>query len=130
MTKKIDVTLSIRNKEFGTLPGWTTVTAENGDPYYYHYTGGTDGNGNVEVKKDKKAEITVTAGNDPRYLVNGVVVTNDPHGDITSSHSGQTATLSDSAKDIESNIYYKIEINDDVANTTFYCDPMIDNVGG
>lgn len=129
MTKKVSVTLDIRNAQYGSLPGYSTVTAANGQPYYFKYSGGTDGAGNVEVKKDKKAEITVTAGGDQRYLVHGVVVTNDPDGDITKSFSGHTATLVDSAKDLESSIYYKIEVEDNVANTTFPCDPRIDNVG-
>lgn len=128
MAKKIAVGLDLRNAQYGTLPGYTETTAANNTKYYYKYSGGTDGAGNIVVKKNKPVEITVTVGGDARYSVSDVSVRNDTHGDITSSHSGVTATINDSATDLESNIYYNISVADSTADTTFGCDPRIDNV--
>jgi hypothetical protein len=128
MAKKIPVGLDLRNAQYGTLPGYKETTALNGAKYYYKYSGGTDGNGNIIVKKNKPVEITVTVGNDARYSVNNVNVTNDTHNDITKSWSGKTATINDSATDVESNIYYEIIVCDSTADTNFGCDPRIDNV--
>jgi hypothetical protein len=51
MSDKVNVTLDCRN--FSTNgDGYTNVTGSNGQPYSYKYTGGTDGNGNVTVKKE------------------------------------------------------------------------------
>jgi hypothetical protein len=128
MTKKIPVGLDLRNAQYGTLPGYTETTATNSTKYYYKYSGGTEGDGNVKVKKDKAAEITVTVGNDARYSVSGVSVTNDSKHDITTDFSGVTATINDDAKDVESGMEYTITVYDSTAKTKFDCDPRIDNV--
>jgi hypothetical protein len=131
--KKVSVGLDLRNSESGSAPGYTTVTAANGQSYYYKYSGGDDGNGNadngnVSVKQGKKTEVTVTVGSDPRYKVGGVFVNNDPDNDITVEFNGTQVTLTDSATDLEDNIYYRVTVCDTTANTFFDCDPTIKNV--
>lgn len=130
--KKVSVGLDLRNSA-STDPSYTNVTAANGQVYCFKYSGGDDGNGNpdsgnVQVKQGKKTVVTVTVGSDPRYKVGGVFVNNDPDNDITVEFNGTTATLTDSATDLEDDIYYKVTVCDTVANTYFDCDPKIKNV--
>lgn len=127
MTDKVDVSLDCRNFA-SNGGGYTNVTAANGATYSYKYTGGTDGAGNVTVKKGKKTDIKVTIHADARFKVDDTGVSNDPKGDIKKSHSGVTATFNDDAKDVESDIYYSVTVKDTTANTTFVADPRIDNV--
>lgn len=119
----IALSLDVRNSDYPVLEGYATATAANGKVYSYKYS-----NPDVQVHKGQPTDINVTVGNDARYTISGVTITNDPKGDVSSSYSGRTATLSDSATDEESGIYYSITVNDSVANTTVVCDPRIDNV--
>jgi hypothetical protein len=59
--------------------------------------------------------------------VDSIAVTNDPKGDISTSFTGNIATLNDSATDVEENIYYTITVKDTAAGTRFLCDPKIKN---
>lgn len=125
MAEKVTVGLDIRN---ATAAGYTPTTASNGAVYYFKYSGGTDGSGNVTVKKGKPAKITVTAGLDPRYRVCGAWVKNDWEGDTSGSWSGNTAIIEDDAVSLETGMDYIVIIADTTADTAFSCDPRIDNI--
>ena len=131
--KQVAVTLNVTNDNPGSGAGYTETSAANGTTYYYKYSGGDDGNGNpdngnVKVKQGKKTKITVTVGSDARFKVGGVFVNNDPSNDISVEFSGTSAILTDSAKDLEEDIYYQVTVCDTTAATYFPCDPRIDNV--
>lgn len=123
---QIALTLDCRN--WGNSGAdYKTVKADNGKEYSFKYIGGEDADGSVTVPQGSPTTITVTVGSDARYTVDSVKISNDPGGDITWSSSGKVATLNDSAKDAEENIYYTITVRDSVAGTKFICDPKIKN---
>ena len=128
MAEKVTVGLDLRDHGNGPLPGYTETTASNGLAYYFKYSGGTDGKGNVIVKQGKPAKITVTAGTDPRYRVCGAWVQNDWECDTTGSWSGNQATIEDDAVNLETGMDYIVIIADTVTKTAFSCDPKISNV--
>lgn len=128
MPSTVNVTLDCRNFASGANSGYTNVTGSNNRPYSYKYTGGTDGSGNVTVRKGQPIDVTVTIQADPRYDVNGTAVSNDPHNDISQSKNGKTATFADNARDVELDIYYSVKVIDTTANATFVADPKIDNI--
>ena len=121
----IDARLDIRNRAMPEGSGWANVTASNGQTYSYHYTGGSDGKGNVTVTQADQ-EIVIDLICDPRYHVDGVDL-QDPKGDITPSHTTRRVTLTDSNADKNYDVYYAIDINDTSASCTFRCDPEIHN---
>ena len=123
----VNVTLDCRNTRTDG-GGYTNVEASNGQIYSYKYSGGSDGNGNVEVVKGTPTEIQVTIQADSRYHVDDTIVTNDPNRDITVTKADLTATFTDNAEDVEAGIEYSIKVKDTVANATFIADPKIDNI--
>lgn len=128
MAEKVTVGLDLRNAANGPLPGYIQTTASNGDLYYFKYSGGTDGNGNVTVKKNKPAKITITVGSDTRYRVCGAWLKNDWEGDTTGSWSGNTAIIEDAAVSLETGMDYIVIIADTTSDAAFSCDPGIDNI--
>lgn len=122
------VSLDIRNYAATPGDGYTNTTATNGATYCYKYSGGTDGNGGVEVTTGTGTlTITITVGGDPRYMVSNITFQNDV-GDL-SWHFGETsqqATITDTDLDNE-NAYYTVVVLDHDANCTFPCDPGITN---
>lgn len=121
----IIVSLDIRNNQFAPGPGWTTVTAANGQQYSYKYNGGSNGNGGVSVNTPNQ-KIIVNLTCDARYNVDHVTLT-DPKGDVTETHTTRQVTFTDSDADKNYDIYYGITIKDTTADTTFPCDPQIHN---
>jgi hypothetical protein len=122
------IALSLDCRNWGnSAKDYVDVTAQNGKQYSFKYIGGEDGAGTVTVPQGNPTTIKVTVGSDARYVIDSIVVTNDPYGDITASFSGNVASLIDSATDVEENIYYTITVRDTVAGTKFLCDPKIKN---
>jgi len=123
------VNLDVRNTATGPAPGYTQVTASNGAAYYYKYTGGSDGNGNVTVKVGTgQAAITVTVGSDPRYSITNI--TFNPTTSGFTWHGGGSAhvgVIVDPANVVE-DVKYTCIVTDSTANCTIPCDPVIHNV--
>ena len=121
----IRVSLDIRNNQYSPGQGWATVTAANGDQYSFKYSGGSNGNGGVSVTEPNTV-IQVDLICDARYHISSVTLT-DPKGDVSETHTTRQATLTDTDADKDYDIYYGLNIQDTVANTSFSCDPEIHN---
>lgn len=123
------VFLDLRNFAATQGDGYTNTVATNGATYCYKYSGGTDGNGGVEVTTGTGVmTITITVGQDPRYVVDSIGFSGDAGSDL-SWHFGETAqsaTITDTDLDNE-NAYYNVVVKDSTANCTFICDPPISN---
>ena len=122
------VSLDVRN--FAATPGdgYTNTTATNNAVYSYKYSGGTDGNGGVEVITGTGTlTLTVTVSADPRYLVSSVTFDNNV-GDLSWAFgsSAYIAVITDTDLDNE-NSYYSVIISDHTAGCTMPCDPPITN---
>jgi hypothetical protein len=124
-----NVNLDVRNAATGPAPGYSQVTASNNTVYYYKYTGGSDGNGNLTVKVGTgQAAITVTVGSDPRYSITNI--TFNPTTTHFTWHGGghaAVAVIVDPASIVEEAKYTCI-VTDSTANCTIPCDPVIRNV--
>jgi len=112
------------------LDGYTATTATDGKVYYYKYSGGSDGNGNVTEYTDDgsgQGTITVTATS-PSYPITGVTFTGDTHGDLSWAFgsSNLIAVITDTNVDNE-NASFCVTATDPQANCTFNCDPGITN---
>lgn len=122
------VTLDVRNSAAVSGDGYTDTVATNGATYCYKYSGGSDGNGGVEVITGSGTLIiTVTIAADPRYLVSSVSFNNDL-GDLSWAfgESAYVAVITDTDVDNE-NSYYSVIVSDHTAGCTFPCDPPITN---
>lgn len=80
--------------------GWTTVTASNGAPYSYQYTGGNqpDNNGAVTYGVGGgNAAITVNLVADARYQIHGAIgFANDPAQQLsTQGNAPRTRVVND-----------------------------------
>ena len=120
----INVTLNVSDS---AQTGYTATPASNGSTYYYKYTGGSDGNGNVTEKVGSPQDIVVlmdTTG----YKINDVSFANDPNDQLTWSRDSDTQiTIADADTVVESNAYYKIVAANAAGTITFDCDPRITN---
>ncbi|MBP7370097.1 MAG: hypothetical protein KA902_01535 [Arenimonas sp.] len=128
MMTTASVSLDVRN--FAATPGdgYTDTTATNNAVYSYKYSGGTDGNGGVEVITGTGTLIlTVTISADPRYLVSNVTFDNNL-GDLSWAfgESAYVAVITDTDLDNE-NSYYSVIVSDHTAGCTMPCDPPITN---
>mgnify|MGYP003493260219 CR=1 FL=1 len=127
----VSASLDIRN--FAATPGdgYTNTTASNGATYCYKYSGGTDGNGGVEVTTGTGTlTLTVTVGSDPRYTVYNVTFTGDTAGDMSWTWGNiplnNQAIIADTDTSNE-DAYYSVIIQDRTAQCTFACDPPLKN---
>lgn len=123
------VSLDVRNFAATQGDGYTDTTASNGAVYSYKYSGGTDGNGGVEVITGTGTlTITVTVNADPRYVINDVTLTNNV-GDLSWAFgaSSYIAIITDTDLDNEDG-YYSVLIRDDTAGCTMPCDPPVKNL--
>jgi hypothetical protein len=123
-----NVSLDLRNYAATPGDGYTNTVASNGATYCYKYSGGTDGNGGVEVITGTGTlTITVTINADPRYVVSDVTFNNDV-GDLSWAFGATSyiAVITDTDLDNE-NAYYSILVRDDTAGCTMTCDPGITN---
>jgi len=112
-------------------PGWVDVSASNGQPYSYCYTGGNNGNnGNLEFSVGGgNAATTVGLIADARYEFQGnVTFLNDPAGQLSSQgNAPRLRVVNDSCSAALPNGQYKITVLDTTANATIPCDPVIIN---
>ena len=123
------VTLDVRDFAATSGDGYTNTIASNGATYSYKYSGGTDGNGGVDVVTGTGTmTITVTIVADPRYLVSSVSFNNDL-GDLSWAlgASAYIAVITDTDLDNE-NAYYSVFVSVHTAGCTMPCDPPIRNI--
>jgi hypothetical protein len=129
MPSPVSVSLDVRNAASGPAAGYIQVKASNGDIYYYKYTGGSDGNGNVTATVGAgQAAINVTVGSDPRYSITNIVFY--PADNQFTWHAGghaAVAVIVDTAVVITS-VKFTTIVTDSVAKCWIPCDPMIQNV--
>lgn len=129
MPSPVNVSLDVRNSAAGPAPNYTRVTASNGSIYYYNYTGGSDGHGNVTVKVGAgEAAINVTVGGDARYTITNITFAPTTTG--FTWHAGghaAVAVIVDPANVVE-DVKYTTIVTDSTANCTIPCDPVIHNV--
>ena len=129
MPSPVNVNLDVRNFS-SNGDGYTNVTASNGQPYSFKFTGGNcSDNGDVKVTTGQgQAAINVHVGGDPRYHVNNI--TFNPTNSQFSWHAGGNAAVGvivDTAVEVVS-VKYTVVVIDTTANCTITCDPMIQNV--
>jgi hypothetical protein len=123
------VSLDVRNFAATQGDGYTNTTASDGATYSYKYSGGTDGNGGVEVITGTGTlTITVHVAADPRYVISDVTFNNDV-GDLSWAfgENAYYAVITDTDLDNE-NAYYSVLIRDGTAGCTMPCDPPIKNI--
>jgi hypothetical protein len=125
----VNVSLDCRNWPSSGSDGYTTTTASNNALYSYKYSGGTDGNGNVDETVGIGAvAITVTIYADERYVVDSVGFSGDIESQLTSlpGNSPTSVVINDSDSQTGSG-YFQLVVRDTTANCTFPCDPRITN---
>ena len=123
------VSLDVRDFGATSGDGYTNTTASNGALYSYKYSGGTDGNGGVEVITGSGTlTLTVTVSADPRYLVSSVTFDNNV-GDLSWAFgsSAYIAVITDTDLDNENSYYSVIIVDNGAGGITLPCDPPITN---
>jgi len=113
-----------------------TLNANTPNPmnksYYYKYSGGDDGNGNVTEKGRGKITISLTLNSGPRYAIS-TIGDGGTQTQLTYQVSDALhATITDKNDKVE-NDYYNVLISD-TGNIDsnrnacqFWCDPRVDN---
>jgi hypothetical protein len=112
------------------LDGYTASPATNGKVYYYKFSGGSDGNGNVTEYTDDGSgigTIRVTLTGSPYEIVQ-VSFNGDSHSDMSwiPGPANSIVIIKDTNIDNE-NVYFSVLAKDPQANCTFGCDPSIVN---
>lgn len=113
--------------------GYTQATFNTNSPnpnnltYYYKYSGGTDGNGNVVEHGRGAVDITLTLNSDLRYQISGL---GDGGNNTQLSYTvndATHATIHDVNNTVEDD-YYNVLIRDTQnSNADFWCDPRVTN---
>jgi hypothetical protein len=126
------VSLDVRDFA-STGDGWTNVTASNGKPYSYKYTGGNQpaDDGSVEFASGQgNAAVTLSLIADGRYQIasNGVTFLNDPQGQLAAQgNAPRTRVINDSCS-APLQASYKVSVIDTQdGNASIACDPFIIN---
>ena len=123
----VNITLDVKNTASTGSDGYTNAEGSEGGIYSYKYSGGDDDQGHVTVHKGTPTVISVTL-HTTGYSVEGAGVTNDPNEDISIATTSTTATFTDNAEDLESNIEYSVTLINGSNSETFTADPKIDNI--
>ena len=127
MSQTENVTLKIKA---GTQNGngWTPVTASNGQPYSYKYTGGQNDNGNMNtVVNTGAATINLNLDTDNRYGIQGINFTDANQQLSWTPVTSATATISDANTVVEEATYCVQVTDSNASNAVITCDPMISN---
>jgi hypothetical protein len=107
--------------------GWTNVSAANGQPYAFKYTGGENNNGGLKTKVgDGTATLNVNLSTDNRYSINDITFTGDTGNQLTRTLGTPTSTITDQ-NTVAETADYCVVVTDSIGNTTISCDPMIKN---
>lgn len=123
--------VSLDVRDFAATPGdgYTDTTASNNALYSYKYSGGTDGNGGVEVITGTGTlTLTVTVNADPRYVIGNVTFDNNL-GDLSWAYgaTGYIAIITDTDLHNENSYYSVIIVDNGAGSCTLPCDPPIKN---
>jgi hypothetical protein len=126
----ISVGLDVRNWASSGSDGYTSTTATNNAVYSYKYSGGSDGNGNVNDTVGSGAlTINVGLASDSRYTIHGVNIVDDVENQLTQSPgANSTSWVVMDADSQTGSAYYQVVVSDNSANCTFLCDPRVTNV--
>lgn len=130
-----DVHLDIRSSNCGTPAYPTPATLVPGTPnpgnlsYSYAYSGGTDGNGTVQVQTGQQhQEFKVKSVADRRYHFAGVDIDTNSTQIGSKDLGDHEVTITDADDQAEVD-YYKIKVTDTGnGGCEFYCDPRVINV--
>ncbi|MEE4174356.1 MAG: hypothetical protein V2I57_08910 [Xanthomonadales bacterium] len=129
-----DVNLDIRSSNCGTPPYSTPATLVPGTPnpgnlsYSFAYSGGTDGNGNVEVVTGSQQEFKVKSVADQRYHFTAVDIDANSTQISSKDLKDHKVTIVDADDKVEID-YYKIKVTDTGnGGCEFYCDPTVSNI--
>ena len=130
---KLNVVAGTKNDQ-----GWENVTASNGAPYAYKYTGGGDNNGNQQFVADHNPEVfdVLFKGQDGTtyqfMAFNNKTSPSDLSGVVNGD--GTSIQVTDSCATIGSFTFgAKVGVRKPDGSTpdvTFECDPVVRNVPG
>lgn len=125
----INVGLDCRNFPSNGNDGYTNTTASNNAVYSYRYSGGTDGNGNVDESVGAgTATITVTISADPRFTVDHVEISGDIENQLTTAPGATVYSTVITDTDTQTGSgYFKLVVSDTSVGCTFPCDPRINH---
>jgi hypothetical protein len=117
---------------------WTNISAADGKPYSYQYSGGNDhdqdnaqGHPHGHIKHvvgHGTATIEVQLQCDPRYVFNQTSFGGDNQGQLEWQGTDSRKRTIKNQCSRATNANYKIKIMDTTAGTTLDCDPAIRNV--
>ena len=110
--------------------GYSSATGSDGNTYYYKYTGGSDGAGNVMETVGNGQDILVTLQT-TGYTVYTASTSNDPESQlgVSVNPGSTTVTIGDRATAAESNAEYTVTVQTTIngGNVTIPCDPRVTN---
>ena len=120
----INVNLAVSNS---AQSGYNSTTGSDNNTYYYKYTGGTDGSGNITETVGSPQDIQVSLGT-PGYKIMGVSFSDDPQEQLSYSNlSDSQVTINDADTIAEANAYYSITVGNSAGTVSFPCDPRVSN---
>jgi len=109
--------------------GWTTVTASNGAPYSFKYSGGHMDNGGLQTKVgDGPATIEISLDTDDRYAIETVQFTGQIKAQLRWQGDASQGEITDDNVAEGSAHYGVVVIDAQDGNARFTCDPMISNL--
>lgn len=127
MANPDDILLDIRSYR-SDEPGWHNVTASNGQPYGYRYSGGDDAAGGLEMTVGEgQGTVIVRLIAGDGYEITSCEFSGDGDGQLSWSGSGnQTGVIIDRNSAVVSAQYCML-ITDRTSDCTIRCDPPIIN---
>lgn len=127
MANSADILLDLRAFS-SDEPGWRNVTASNGQPYSYCYSGGDDDAGGLEMTVgDGQGAVLVRLVAGDGYMITSCEFSGDGDGQLSWSASGNQAGMIIDRNSAVVSAQYCILITDRAADCTIRCDPPITN---
>ena len=110
--------------------GFRQTSTQQGNHYYYQFTGGNMGNGDVVIRNGSPQTIEVTLVNSVRFEIIGASTTGDNQDHIQISwnvNSPNEIVFTDQAHLAEEGVEIFIQIRDLSNLKEFVCDPRVSN---
>lgn len=126
----VTVTLSISRTSFTGSTLATDIHPEQNRSYFYQFTGGTDGSGNVTANSETDIVLNVVSNDGGDYEIDKVDFDNNPGNQFKfDKNTNKKGGNINDKKTTDGTFYYDVKMIDQGdKQCKFTCDPKITNV--
>lgn len=113
-----------------SVDGFTQTSTTDGTHYYYQFTGGNMGNGDVVIRNGSPQQISIKLLNSDNFEIQGASTNGDNQDHVQINwnvNPPNEIVFTDQADLAEEGVEIFVQIHDLSHNKDFVCDPRVSN---